>query len=91
MQLTHLELDERVYMMLVETFTWVNVPENLKVMDCWLEANPRRRPRNQKRFIVNWLKRQPKPKDVYVGQGPISPVSMNPRAIERYLNRGVKS
>lgn len=55
---THLAVSEKFYTMLAGTFTWLNLKENLDLMDCWLEANPRRRPKNQKRFIVNWLQRQ---------------------------------
>ncbi len=40
-----------------ETFPFVNVEIELKKMEAWLTANPKRRKKNYERFIVNWLKR----------------------------------
>ena len=37
-------------------FNRVNVMDALMDMNMWLEANPKRRKKNYKRFIVNWLK-----------------------------------
>jgi hypothetical protein len=36
-------------------FAGVDVKGELKKMQVWLEANPARRKKNLKRFIVNWL------------------------------------
>ena len=33
----------------------VNVPQELRRMDSWCRANPRRLKRNWNRFILNWL------------------------------------
>jgi Zn-dependent M16 (insulinase) family peptidase len=34
----------------------VDVAQELRMMDDWLESNPRRRKKNYRRFISNWLK-----------------------------------
>lgn len=36
-------------------FPGVDVEGELRKMEVWLEANPERRKKNMKRFIVNWL------------------------------------
>ena len=36
-------------------FPGVNVPQELRRMDSWCRANPRRLKRNWNRFILNWL------------------------------------
>jgi len=41
-------------------FHWpeVDLPSEFRSIDGWLVANPRRRPRNMKRFIANWMQRR---------------------------------
>lgn len=41
-----------------EAYPDLDLDRELKKMQAWLEANPRRRYRNYKRFIVNWLNRE---------------------------------
>jgi len=37
------------------TYPGVDIEREVLKMGEWLEANPRRKPRNYKRFAVNWL------------------------------------
>jgi hypothetical protein len=39
----------------IAAYPGVNVNGEFKKMQVWLEANPARRKKNVKRFIVNWL------------------------------------
>ncbi len=41
-----------------EIYPSVNVILELRLMDNWLETNPRRRKKNYPRFIANWLRRE---------------------------------
>lgn len=38
-----------------KTFPGVGIAQELRRMDSWCRANPRRRKKNWKRFIENWL------------------------------------
>jgi len=40
-----------------EAFPFINVEVELKKMEAWLTANPKRLKKNYEKFIVNWLKR----------------------------------
>lgn len=40
-----------------EAFPGVSIVTELKKMECWLEANPDKRKRQYRRFVVNWLSR----------------------------------
>lgn len=44
--------------LLQETYPELDVGLELKRMRVWLDANPRRRYKNYKRFIVNWLNKE---------------------------------
>lgn len=41
--------------LLEATYPGVNVPQELRKMDVWLQANPSRRKKSYPRFITNWL------------------------------------
>ena len=40
---------------LVNTYPVIDILQELRKMDIWLTANPKRQKRNYARFIVNWL------------------------------------
>lgn len=67
----HLIVSMDRHVRLASTFPWVASFEQYRIIDTWLAANPRRRPRNQYRFLVNWFQKQPKPlREARIGQGP---------------------
>jgi len=39
------------------TFPGVDLKREIAVAETWLDANPRKRPKNCKRFLVNWFNR----------------------------------
>jgi len=39
----------------IEAYPAVNILVEMRKMVCWLDANPKRRKKNIKRFINNWL------------------------------------
>jgi len=41
-----------------ETFPDVNIKAEIKKAEAWLDANPQKRKKNYKRFLVNWFSRQ---------------------------------
>ena len=43
---------------LKETYSDLDVERELGKMRVWLDANPRHRYRNYKRFVVNWLNKE---------------------------------
>jgi hypothetical protein len=57
----HLVVTELMAIKLSRAFPHVDLSHELELCDAWLDANPRRRPRNQYRFLVNWFQKQPKP------------------------------
>jgi hypothetical protein len=75
---SQLKVSAKFHTILLGAFPWLNLIEQYRIMDCWLEANPRKRWRNQPRGVVNWLNRQPKPSlkeiqtasEIHVGRGP---------------------
>ena len=59
-----------------EAFPFVNVEVELKKMEAWLTANPKRLKKNYEKFIVNWLKRTKGGKNERY-------ISLNRRTIEK--------
>jgi hypothetical protein len=60
----------------LEAFPNVSVYAEFRLMEEWLIANPRRRKKNYRRFITNWLKAEQRKFDavrseLMVGQGPV--------------------
>jgi len=53
-----LEVSHEENAMLAESFPEVDRPSEYRSADAWLWANPRRRPKNYRRFLVNWFSRQ---------------------------------
>lgn len=71
----HFELDEFEMEGFIETYPSVEVWNELGMMDDWLESNPRRRKKNIRRFIKNWLKSEQRKAsarniEAKVGMGP---------------------
>src|ERR1022692_3661661 len=83
----HLVVTLEMYVKLRQAFDHVNCFQQIEIADAWLDANPRRRPRNQYRFLVNWFQKQPRPaKEVNVGSGPSDlgiNIKVKPEAVER--------
>ena len=44
-----------------ETFPDVNIKAEIKKAEAWLDANPQKRKKNYKRFLVNWFGKAQKP------------------------------
>ena len=73
----HIEISQAFGERLVVSYPELNVIRELMHADAWLEANPRKRPRNKLRFVVNWLNkearqesRRPSDSHIQVGRGP---------------------
>ena len=65
---------------LAEAFPWVDRPGEYRLIVSWLEANPRRRPKNAGRFLHNWFAKQPTPTkrpDPAQGPQPKAPPNAN--------------
>ena len=63
------------YEALMACYPDISVWNELCMMDAWLDANPRRRKKNYRRFITNWLKAEQRKavvarSEVMVGAGP---------------------
>jgi len=61
---------------LYQTYDRVDIEREFRMMDDWLESNPRRRKKNYRRFITNWLKAEQRKAErvrpeVMVGAGPV--------------------
>jgi len=56
-----LEIPEPFLKKLKESFPSIDVESEIKKMEAWLLANPKKRKKNYARFIVNWLSRIQKP------------------------------
>jgi hypothetical protein len=44
-----------------DAFPWVDLAQEYRKMDVWLEDNPDRRPKRMGRFMYNWLSKIPNP------------------------------
>ena len=53
-----IEVDQELNHILAQLFPEVDRPSEYRSADAWVWANPRRRPKNMKRFLVNWFKRR---------------------------------
>lgn len=53
----HFTVDEDFFDFLYRAYG-EGLTEQFQSMDAWLEANPRRRKKNVKRFVVNWLNKE---------------------------------
>jgi hypothetical protein len=73
-------------------FPNVDIVAELRLMDEWLRANPRRRKKNYDRFITNWLKAEERRARVTkaeqnVGNGYFENVKVRPEILERERQR----
>jgi hypothetical protein len=64
----HIRITEKQDRLLGDAFPWVERQSRYKEMDCWIEANPTRRPRNYSRFAHNWFAKIPAPSSNHSGQ-----------------------
>ena len=71
----HIEVNPLQLEVLRLAYPGIDIEAHLARMESWLYANPRRRPRNQARFIANWLNRHipiEQASEAQVGTGPTS-------------------
>ena len=54
----HLAIDDLQDVLLANWFPEVDRYSQYREIDSWLDANPRRRPRNMKRFLHTWFAKQ---------------------------------
>ena len=54
----HLAIDDLQDVLLANWFPEVDRHSQYREIDSWLDANPRRRPRNMKRFLHTWFAKQ---------------------------------
>lgn len=54
----HLNVSEGLDAHLRKTFPGMDLHEQYLFADLWMEANPRRRSKNQARFLANWLTKE---------------------------------
>ena len=53
-----LDVTESTFRYLAQAFPEIHLPSTFREADAWCWANPRRRPRNVRRFLVAWVLRE---------------------------------
>jgi hypothetical protein len=92
----HLEISELDWNDWGATYPSVDIEREFRMMDDWLESNPRRRKKNYRRFITNWLKAEERRARVTkaeqnVGSGHFEGVKVRPEILERERQRQAKA
>jgi hypothetical protein len=90
----HVYVGELYFDKLFYIYPNVDIVHELGMMDDWLDSNPRRRKKNYRRFITNWLKAEQRKADrvrpeVMVGAGPVLTDEQRTRLQEKLAKRQV--